>query len=60
MVNVSGEVSLYSIVNTLCRLENVDSVKILVNGNSAKTFRENINLDQEFNFNLYIIESAQK
>ena len=60
MVNVSGEVSLYSIVNTLCRLENVNSVKILVNGNSAKTFRENINLDQEFNFNLYIIESAQK
>ncbi len=56
MVNVSGEVSLYSIVNSLCGLDNIDSVKILINGNSAKTFRENINLENEYVFNASLIE----
>ena len=57
MVNVSGEVSLYSIVNSLCGLDNIDSVKILINGNSSKTFRENINLENEYVFNESLIEA---
>ncbi len=59
MVNVSGEVSLYSIVNSLCGLDNINSVKILINGNSAKTFRENISLDNEYGFNSSLVEAKQ-
>lgn len=51
MVNVSNEIPIYSIVNSLCELENVNSVKIMVNGDSGKTFRESISLDTTFTFN---------
>jgi germination protein M len=51
MVNVSSEIPIYSIVDSLCDLESVDSVKIMVNGDSSKTFRESISLDNTFTFN---------
>jgi germination protein M len=56
MVNVSSEIPIYSIVNSLCALDSVDSVKIMVNGDSSKTFRESISLENTFTFNDNIIE----
>jgi germination protein M len=56
MVNVSSEIPIYSIVNSLCALDSVDSVKIMVNGDSSKTFRESISLENTFSFNDNIIE----
>ncbi len=55
MVNVSGEVSLYSIVNSLCSLDGVNTVKIMINGDSEKTFRENISLSNEYYYNTEIV-----
>lgn len=51
MVNVSNEIPVYSIVNSLCALDTVDSVRILINGDSNKTFRESISLNNAFTFN---------
>lgn len=55
MVNVSSELPIYAIVNSLCDLGNVRSVRIMINGDSTKTFRESISLDQNFTFNGDII-----
>lgn len=57
MVNVSNEIPIYSIVNTLCAQGNIDSVKIMINGDSTKSYREVISLDNVFTFNSDIIES---
>lgn len=51
MVNVSNEIPIYSIVNSLCDLDTVDSVKIMINGDSNKTYRESISLDTTFVYN---------
>lgn len=56
LVNVSTSIPIYSIVNSLCDLGTVDNVKILINGSSAKTFRESINLDTTFTFNDTLIQ----
>ena len=57
MVNVSNEIPVYSIVNSLCELDSVDAVKIMINGDSSKTFRESISLDSTFTFNEAIVSS---
>ena len=56
MVNVSNEIPIYSIVNTLCAQGNIDSVKIMINGDSTKSYRETISLENTFTFNSDIIE----
>lgn len=56
LVNVSASIPIYSIVNSLCDLGTVDNVKILINGSSARTFRESINLDTTFTFNDTLIQ----
>lgn len=55
MVNVSSELPIYSIANSLCDLNSVDSVRIMINGDSSKIFRESISLDNNFTFNDEII-----
>lgn len=55
MINVSNEIPIYSIVNSLCELDTVDSVKIMVNGDSSRTFRESISLENTFTFNWEIV-----
>lgn len=55
MVNVSNEIPVYAIVNSLCELDTVDSVKIMINGDSNKTFRESISLDNTFTYNEDIV-----
>lgn len=51
MVNVSNELPVYSIVNSLCELGSVHSVRIMINGDTTKTFRESISLDSNFKYN---------
>jgi len=41
---VSSEVTIYSIVNSLVELDNVNKVQILVNGESEISYRESISL----------------
>ena len=55
MVNVSTSIPIYSIVNSLCELDSVDSVQILINGESKKKFRESISLDAPFTANYEIV-----
>jgi germination protein M len=58
MVNVSSEIPIYSIVNTLCALDNIDSVKIMINGDSTRSYRESISLETTFSFNKELVESG--
>lgn len=53
---VNSEVTVYSIVNSLVELENVNKVQILVNGESAVSYRESIDLNTTFGRNLDLIE----
>lgn len=56
MVNVSNEIPIYSIANSLCSLTGINSVRIMINGDTAKTFRESISLDDNFKFKSSLIE----
>ena len=55
IVNVSSTIPIYSIVNSLCELSNVDKVQFLINGDSKKVYRESISLDAPFEMNVDII-----
>ncbi|MGN0329161.1 MAG: GerMN domain-containing protein [Lachnospira sp.] len=55
LVNVKTSVELYSVVNSLCTLDGIDGVKILINGDASRSLRESENLDRVFNFNSDII-----
>lgn len=55
MVNVHNEIPIYSVVNSLCSLPGIDSVRIMINGDSSKQYRESISLDTNFSFNQAII-----
>lgn len=55
IVNVSTTVPIYSIVNSLCELSNIDNVQLLINGDSKKIYRDSINLDSPFQMNTDII-----
>lgn len=46
--NVSGDLPIYSIVDSLCDLGTVKGVRILVNGSTSSIFRESIPLDSTF------------
>lgn len=55
IVNVSSSVPIYSIVNSLCELDNIDKVQILINGEPKKVYRESISLEFPFEMNTQII-----
>jgi len=55
IVNVSSTIPIYSIVNSLCELGNIDKVQFLINGDSKKVYRESISLDAPFEMNTDII-----
>lgn len=57
MVNVSSELPVYSIVNTLCSLKGIDSVRIMINGDTTKVYRDTVSLDSNLQFNYDIIGS---
>ncbi len=56
MQGVSAEVTIYSIVNSLAELTNVNKVSISVNGASDIMYRETISLSTVFERNLELVE----
>ena len=54
--NVTPEVTLYSIVNSLAELKDVHRVQFMVNGDSQVLYREMIQLDNSFSRNLDIVK----
>ena len=58
--NVSAEVQIYSIVNSLVELPNVNKVQIEVNGNTNMIFREKISLPNVFDRNLDLVYETEE
>lgn len=54
--NVSGDLPIYSIVDSLCDLESVKGVRVLVNGSTSAVFRETIPLDSTFTADYSMVE----
>lgn len=57
MVNVSNEIPIYSIVNSLCELKTIKEVRIMINGDSNRSFRESIQLNTLFQYNKDIVST---
>lgn len=57
--NVSPEVAIYSIVNSLVELTSVNKVQISVDGNTNVLYMEKVPLSQLFERNLEIMNNAQ-
>ena len=57
--NISPEVTIYSIVNSLVELPAVNKVQISVDGNSNIMYMEKVSLSQALERNLEIMENAQ-
>lgn len=58
--NVTPEVTIYSIVNTLVELDQVNKVQILVNGDTDIVFRETYDLGTLFERNLDILKAKDE
>ncbi|MEG1848227.1 MAG: GerMN domain-containing protein [Lachnospiraceae bacterium] len=56
--NVSAEVSIYSLVNSLIELNNINKVQILINGKTDVIYREKTDLTTPFERNLEIVQSS--
>lgn len=54
--NVTSEVTIYSITNSLVELNNVNKVQISINGDTNVNYKENISLSTVFERNLEIVE----
>ena len=54
--NVTSDVTIYSITNSLVELSNVNKVQISINGNINVTYRENTSLSTVFERNLELVE----
>lgn len=57
--NVTPEVAIYSIANSLGELTNVNKVQILINGETDKTYREKYELTTYFERNLDLITTIE-
>lgn len=59
--DISNEVAIYSIVNTLVELpnRNINKVQFLINGKVVSTYRENLQFDEFFERNLTLIEESK-
>lgn len=54
--NVSAEVTIYSLVNSLVELNNINKVQISINGDNQLMFRETMDLSTTFERNLEIMD----
>lgn len=54
--NVTSDVTIYSIINSLVELANVNKVQISINGDTSVNYKENINLSTVFERNLELVE----
>lgn len=53
--NVTADVVIYSVVNSLVELPNINKVQFVVNGETDVIFRENFNLENEYERNLDLV-----
>ncbi len=60
MVDASTDVTIYSVVNSLCELPNVKQVQILVDGSSEKTFMDKYPLTTLFERNLNLMAATSQ
>jgi len=58
-LEVKEYIPIYSIVNSLCEISNVNKVQITVNGSSDVMFREVLSLNTQFERNLEIGENQE-
>lgn len=58
MVNAAEMVPVYSIVNSLCALPQIDRVQILINGEANRMYRESISLETKFTANEDIVQKT--
>lgn len=56
--NVTADVTIYSITNSLVELANVNKVQISVNGDTNASYKENISFSTVFERNLELIENG--
>lgn len=56
--NVTTDVTIYSITNSLVELSNVNKVQISVDGETNISYREKLSLNNLFERNLDMLESA--
>ena len=54
--NVTPEVTIYALTNSLAELSNVNKVQISINGETNENYRENISLSTLFERNLDLVE----
>ena len=54
--NVTSDVTIYSLTNSLVELANVNRVQISINGDTAINYKENISLSTVFERNLELVE----
>ena len=59
MKNVTAEISVYAIVNSLIEKENVNQVQFTVEGKSVTSFRETMDLSVPFTRNLDLMETEE-
>lgn len=57
--NVSAEVTIYSIVNSLVELPNINKVQISIGGETNITYREKFNLNDLFERNLDLLSTPE-
>lgn len=60
MYNVTGDVVIYSIANSLVELPNINKVQIAVNGETNLTYRETFNLSTVFDRNLDLVYGIEE
>ena len=58
--NVTPDVTIYSIVNSLAELSNVNKVQISINGDTSKMYREKYSFSTVFERNLDLITTLKK
>ena len=58
--DVTAQVCIYSLVNSLSELTGVNKVQILINGETTKSFRDIISLEDTLERNLDLIESEKR
>lgn len=56
--NVTDEIAIYSVVNTLVELPNINKVQFLINNETRKTYREGTAFDGIFERKLQLIEGS--
>lgn len=54
--NVTADVTIYSLTNSLVELPNVNKVQISINGDTSVNYKENISLSTVFERNLELVE----